>query len=273
MDLKYLQEELFFCTVRISIEGNEGGSIGTGFLVKYRLPYEKEKFYTFLVSCRHVLEDVEQKITLNFHKLDPTSEKARPILGEKITVVAPNFDEAYFGHDDPEIDLACIQISGIMQMIHERKAELGELFFLATEPDHFSDYTHEGLIPGLKVFYIGYPEDEYDELNNLPLLRVGYVASIPKVDYNGRPEVVIDGEVHPGSSGSPVFGIFGNSAQLLGVITSMRVESVPAKDLSGQHTIYTQQRIGLGYLVKVSKLKELLDAAYQECEKRLGRGK
>lgn len=273
MDLKYLQEELFFCTVRISVEGNEPGSMGTGFLVKYRLPYDNEKFYTFLVSCRHVLENVDQKIILNFHKLDSKSEQARPVLGEKITVAAPNFIEAYFEHDDPDIDLACIQISGIMQMIKEREANFGKLFFLATEPRHFSDYLHEGLLPGLKVFYIGYPEDEYDKVNNLPLLRVGYVASIPKVDYNGKPELVIDGEVHPGSSGSPVFGVFGQSAQLLGVLTSMRAEPVPTHDASGKHIIDVEQRIGLGYVVKVSKLRELLDAAYFECEKRLGRCK
>jgi hypothetical protein len=271
MDLIYLQEELFFSTVRISLQGDEDGSIGTGFLVKYRLPYDPDNFYTFLVSCRHVLENVEQNITLNFHKLDPDSEQARPALGQKISVVEPRFADAYFAHEDPDVDLACIQISGIMQMIRDRKTEFGEMFFLATEPSHFSDYTHPGLLPGLSVFYIGYPEDEYDELNNLPLMRVGHIASIPKVDYTGRPEIVIDGEVHPGSSGSPVFAFFPESAQLLGVLTSMRVASVAAEDLTGQSTIFTEQRIGLGYVVKISKLKELLDFAFRECESRLGR--
>ena len=43
-------------------------------------------------------------------------------------------------------------------------------------------------------------------------------------------------------------------------------------NLAGKKTSYAQQqRIGLGIVVKVSKVQELLDYAFTECEKKLGR--
>mgnify|MGYP003291781313 CR=1 FL=1 len=45
----------------------------------------------------------------------------------------------------------------------------------------------------------------YDKKNNLPLVRTGTIASHPRKDFNGLPQFVIDAQVFPGSSGSPVF--------------------------------------------------------------------
>ena len=244
IDLRFLQEQLFFNTVRISIKGKKGSSIGTGFIVKYRLPYDPEKFYTFVVSCKHVFGDPNQNILLNFHKLDPNTESEKPKLGETIAVEAPFFKDAYFTHPDPETDLACIQISGIMDMIRKNSEKLGSIFFLATEPEHFSAFNEEGLLPGTRTFYIGYPAGEFDELNNLPLLRVGHVSSIPKIDYRGTSTFVIDGQVHPGSSGSPVFGIFNSSTRLLGVLTAMITQDEPSEERQDGSVMFTRHRLG-----------------------------
>jgi len=51
---------------------------------------------------------------------------------------------------------------------------------------------------------IGYPNGIWDRSNNLPIVRQGITASHPKLNYNGKKEVLIDAACFPGSSGSPV---------------------------------------------------------------------
>ncbi len=54
------------------------------------------------------------------------------------------------------------------------------------------------------IVFLGYPNNIYDEVNNIPLIRKGITATPIYVDFNGKPEFVIDASVFPGSSGSPV---------------------------------------------------------------------
>ena len=72
---------------------------------------------------------------------------------------------------------------------------------------------------GSDVIFVGYPTGYYDVANNLPLLRRGVIASVPNVDFNGKGEIVIDAQIFPGSSGSPVFVAQGNRYLLLGVVS------------------------------------------------------
>jgi hypothetical protein len=52
---------------------------------------------------------------------------------------------------------------------------------------------------------IGYPNGIWDAVNNMPIIRRGSTATHPNLDYEGRPEFMIDAACFPGSSGSPVF--------------------------------------------------------------------
>lgn len=56
-----------------------------------------------------------------------------------------------------------------------------------------------------QIVTVGYPDDIWDSTNNLPVLRRGVTATHPKIDYQGKPEFLIDAAVYPGTSGSPVF--------------------------------------------------------------------
>jgi hypothetical protein len=51
---------------------------------------------------------------------------------------------------------------------------------------------------------IGYPNGLWDAINNMPIIRKGTTATDPKLDYNGKKELLIDAACFPGSSGSPV---------------------------------------------------------------------
>jgi S1-C subfamily serine protease len=51
---------------------------------------------------------------------------------------------------------------------------------------------------------IGYPLGFYDEANNLPVHRRASSASSYGVEFNGKPYFLVDANLHPGTSGSPV---------------------------------------------------------------------
>ena len=54
------------------------------------------------------------------------------------------------------------------------------------------------------VVMLGYPNGLWDKKNNLPIVRRGVTATPPYIDFEGRPEFIIDCACFPGSSGSPV---------------------------------------------------------------------
>lgn len=67
---------------------------------------------------------------------------------------------------------------------------------------------------GEDVLVVGYPLGfYYDDVNNLPVIRNGIVASAYPVAYRGKPYFLIDARLHRGTSGSPVFTKSKNSWQ------------------------------------------------------------
>lgn len=54
------------------------------------------------------------------------------------------------------------------------------------------------------VVVVGYPLGFYDFTNNLPVYRKAMIASQYGVNFNGKPYFLIDTNLHPGTSGSPV---------------------------------------------------------------------
>jgi len=57
---------------------------------------------------------------------------------------------------------------------------------------------------GEEVIVVGYPRGFSDTLHNYPISRIGAVASVYPVDFNGGPFFLVDAHLHPGTSGSPV---------------------------------------------------------------------
>lgn len=54
------------------------------------------------------------------------------------------------------------------------------------------------------VVVLGYPLGFSDDVNNLPVYRHAMIASQFGVDFRGRPYFLVDANLHPGTSGSPV---------------------------------------------------------------------
>ena len=60
------------------------------------------------------------------------------------------------------------------------------------------------LTPGDDLIVLGFPRGYSDEKHNLGLLRNALISSAYGVGFNGLPMFVVDANLHPGMSGSPV---------------------------------------------------------------------
>ena len=115
------------------------------------------------------------------------------------------------------------------------------------------------------MLFIGYPQGFYDTENNLPLLRRGVIASVPGIDFNGKGQIVIDGQVFRGSSGSPVFVVQENRYLLLGVLSQAVFLNSKLQILStNTQQVEVEQALGLGIVIKQRHVQELIDHTVEE---------
>jgi len=263
----WTQEEIFYSTVRISV-GKKSGSIGTGFLVKYPLPDNPDLAHWFIVTAKHVLNDIHddnvtpsQQIQLNFNKLDLSKEDPAPLSGEYISIETLDFREGYFQHPNIEIDLACIHISNLIEITKEHNEKTGKIFWRGINLNDFATYNEEWLLPGLRIWIVGYPHGQFDHINNLPLMKVGHISSLPKSDYQGKPEFLVDASIHPGISGAPVYGIAHGRGYFLGVVT--QYGRFP-ETIEGNKELKIYQRLNIGYVIKSIEVQVLLDHAFNK---------
>lgn len=261
MQLKFFQEQVFFSTVRIAVAKGTttGTSIGTGFL--YTVPVAKDRNCILLVSNKHVYGDGKNAIQMIFHKRD-AANPSRPALGQGVIMQDKAFDSVLTVHPDPSVDLACLNVSTIGSQEHG-------VFYKNIDDDLMPDFGHERLLPGNDVWFVGYPENRFDTRNNLPILRRGHIASIPKVDFEGRREFLIDAQVFPGSSGSPVFTELGGNFKLVGVVSQTMIKNEKIQAVPTSVALGVTQTLGLGIVLKSNLLRELLEAATRKIKQQL----
>ena len=77
--------------------------------------------------------------------------------------------------------------------------------------DHIRYWSKEHIVTngtfigiGEQVMILGYPKQFYDKMHNLPIGRTGNIASTFGADFDGHPFFLIEGNLHSGTSGSPV---------------------------------------------------------------------
>jgi len=263
MKSRGFNEEVFFSTVRIttSHESGIGASIGTGFIVKAAIPDFPDKYVFLLVSNRHVYGDRKQKITFNFHQVNPEDEQ--DVLLENIIEVAQSdFASVFIPHPDNDVDLACLNISFLPQVTPTP-------YLRTIDPSMLAD--QDALAPqtGADIWFVGYPENRFDTAHNLPLLRRGYIASIPTVDFNKRKEFVIDAQVFRGSSGSSVFAIVKNEYKLIGVVAQTMIRHEQPQAVPAVSALGVAQMIGLGIVLKSTLVTKLIDAILSAIQQKL----
>ena len=257
------EEQIFFITTRITLsdKATNEKSIGTGFIVKVPIINDPAISVVLLISNKHVFKNYKNKIEFSLHKRDIVDRNI-PIIEEMINFSLKDFAELYYEHPDKDVDLACVNISSI---------DSNNAFYKNINIEMFSTCDEKELLPGNEVWFIGYPENRYDVIHNLPILRKGFIASIPHIDYNGKKQIVIDAQVFPGSSGSPVFTDIDGKYKLVGVVSETMIRNEKLHEVTTTVENQVQQIIGLGLIQKSILVKELIDYVIQERTDKLSR--
>jgi hypothetical protein len=190
-------QQLFFCTTRIEAKSGDGKqtSVGTGFVFSHKV--DEKLQVPFIVTCRHVVNGFASA-TFSFVQ----SKDGKPDLGQKCEVTVPNLQNLVFYDPDPKIDVALIPLAPILRYFD---ANGKTPFYRSLSKDLVpSQASAEDLSAIQSIVFVGYPNGMRDEKNLLPIARRGFTASPYVVDFNGLPLFLIDANVFPGSSGSPV---------------------------------------------------------------------
>lgn len=262
-----ITEEILYTTARLEGVCAAGQSVGTGFYFLYddRL---------FLVTNKHVVQGVVQGSFI-VPRAKVEGEEKTPILGEGIRI--PFTENNFIGHPDDSVDIAAMNISAIFSKLEQQ----GDWVYwknIREENAPNQEIVDKFIGPLEQVVFVGYPNGIWDTKNILPIVRQGATATPYYVDFEGRPQFLIDASVFPGSSGSPVFihyagshadkqgGLYvGSRAHFLGIVASvyfrnergeLSVEQIPTNQRLYSET---RQMIDLGVVFKDCMVVETLN--------------
>lgn len=193
IDTSSISSQILFCTVRVVGQKGDGDtSVGTAFFFTFK---DSACEFPVLVTNKHVVEGCA-KGTFLLHEANQDGKPAG-----SLTVAFENFDSQWIGHP-ADVDLCAMPIAPLLRAAQQQGKSVFRRSF--TE-DQIPTSGMLGSLMALEdVIMVGYPIGLWDSKNNLPILRRGITASHPVVDFEDRPEGLIDIAAFPGSSGSPV---------------------------------------------------------------------
>ena len=193
--MQTIAEQLFFVTIRAETQVRTG----TAFLYQYVHDSDSavaEKRGLFVVTNAHMLYESEW-IRLTFHR----GEDGLPVLGKRHVIQLPV--TSWYIDDHENVDIAVLPLSAFAA---EADAESQKYFIKAVTHEVQSSSAALEVLDAIEdVVFIGYPNDFYDRVYNLPIARRGVTASPIAHDFEDAEAFVISAPVFPGSSGSPVF--------------------------------------------------------------------
>ncbi len=257
------EKQVFLGTVLI--ENLTDGEIGTGFIVFKPVDEKNKKFLLF--SNKHVFwgkkdkdkEGVQKQVRLTFHKKNENGSYTPGNVHQVSGRLTRDPSAGYYDHPNPEVDVACANIS---QFGDEKLA----LHIYGVGPDFF-DYDIKDLHAGMNISFVGYPSGFFDKKHWLPVLRTGSISSIPEINFNDKPQILVDAQVFPGSSGSPVFAPVKGKYKLIGIISdgiNKNIDFVEVENTS-EETPKTlkipREWIGLGLLFTLESIQEVYELA------------
>jgi hypothetical protein len=260
-----ITEQLAHSTVRI--ETNAG--TGSGFF--YRMDVREDgRHVPVIVTNKHVVENC----TSGQFLISRAQRDGSPDLTHHETFEFEKFPSLWFPHPSNEIDLCAMPIAPIF----EKAAGTGvQLFYRALDKTLIPTTAElDDLSAVEEITMVGYPNGLWDRVHNMPIFRRGITATHPRLDWNGKPEFLIDAACFPGSSGSPVFllneGAYvtknglhlgGGRLKLLGVLYAgpqhtvegqIKIVTVPTVD---KPVAFSTIPNNLGMVIRATSLVEL----------------
>ena len=184
---------LLFTTLRIEAEG---GRVGTGVICSY--PVSETGVGSFLVTNKHVIEDsLSGSITFSVENSD-----GQPLSDHSYKLHCSEKAWEWTGHPDAEVDVTAISIT---LAVDKTRGQGHNIYYRTISRDIVLTEEQTRDMDAIEeVWMVGYPNGIYDQVNNLPVVRRGITATPYAVDYEAKPQFLIDASVFPGSSGSPV---------------------------------------------------------------------
>lgn len=198
IDPKSFTEMLMYGTVLIETDKEEADGCATAFIFEAEL--RAGVATQWLVTNRHVIRGAKRG-TISLH-LAKGRDDFRP-AGQFRPLTVTDFEKVWTHHPDDTIDLSVMHLGGLIQFWAQQgtypywRSVNGTLLWTQGQL--------EDLTTVEDVVMVGYPEGLVDMIHYYPLIRSGKTASHPAIDFQGRPDGVIDLACFPGSSGSPVF--------------------------------------------------------------------
>jgi S1-C subfamily serine protease len=187
-----LSEILAIVTLIIQIQNGQPLGTATGFF------YIKNDT-VYLVTNRHVVMDEEKKIKpdtlrIKLHTDPKDLAKNTPV---EIPLYSKGVPKWHVHPDYPtkKIDLTVIEL--------DQNLLKPEYYFKGLTASSLLSNDYE-IQPGEDVMAIGFPRGLSDTVHNLPLIRNATISSAYGVSFQGSPFFLIDANLHPGMSGSPV---------------------------------------------------------------------
>lgn len=197
-DTSRVVSSINFITTKIEIvkDGNVIGS-ATGF-------FFRDQGVKYLATNRHVVVEESNNhcpdalhVILHTNKVDLTQNRkvTIPLYCKSIPIWLqhPNYKEN-------KCDVVLIPLNENTLPDNEFKIFFSlAITFIGSENINTQDVNSFG-----SVVVVGYPLGFYDEVHNLPVYRKATIASCYGVNFNGLPYFLVDANLHPGMSGSPV---------------------------------------------------------------------
>ncbi len=274
METESIAEQLFFTTIRIeTIDSSGNTGSGTGFVFVHSFKGEN---YPFIVTNKHVIKGALKGSLTFIKKVDDS-----PKLGDAFRLDIDHFENIWFGHNDPDIDIAITALVPLEKHIKE----LGvEIYYRNISTELIPNEEALKEIDALEdVVFIGYPNGIWDSKNFTPIMRKGTTATPITIDFEGERKFLIDASVFGGSSGSPVFiynsGVYttkggpakaGTRIHFIGVVAAVYhrnevneivVVPIPTDD---KHVSVGKDMIDLGIVYKADTVPEAIEQFVDE---------
>lgn len=191
-------EQLAYSTVRIECE-LQNGQIGTGTGFFYRFAEDEGVHLPAIVTNKHVIAGAKKGRFI----MTLANDDGNPIQQSHHTFIFDNFEKMWIPHPDRNIDLCSMPIAPLLEAANKKSKKL---FYVSLDKSLIPINSElEDMLLMEEITMVGYPNGIWDQVNNMPIFRRGITATHPNLDYNGKPEFLIDAACFPGSSGSPVF--------------------------------------------------------------------